>query len=250
MVIEPLKNQKESLVDQVQEYLLDLMRNGTYKRGEKLPTEIDLAIQLGVARGTLREALNKLELNGVIQRKHGIGTFITKECDVRLKSELEKHESVLDIADRSGIQTHFLDLSVQEIPASEDVAFSLRLDLGRPVTCVERIILADDNRVAFMRDITPIDVLSSADIDETFRGSVLDLIRRKQGLQVSRANAKIEAINADPILAKKLLVEPGWALLVIEELLFDKEERPIEFSYNYFVPSFFQFNVSRYYSVS
>ena len=90
MVIEPIRNPKENLVDQVQRRLLDLIRSGAYKRGEKLPTEVDLAAQLKIARGTLREALNELELRGVIQRKHGLGTFIAKKRDIRLQSELEK----------------------------------------------------------------------------------------------------------------------------------------------------------------
>jgi DNA-binding GntR family transcriptional regulator len=99
-----------------------------------------------------------------------------------------------------------------------------------------------------MKDITPSQVLSSADIDHTFQGSVLDLIRRKQGLKVSKAIAKIEAINADLTLAQKLEIEPGLAILVLEETLFDEDEKPMELSYNFFVPNFFQFMVSRYYN--
>lgn len=250
MSIAPIKNNKGSLVDQVEEYLLELMRSGVYRRGDKLPTEVELANQLGVARGTLREALNKLQLTGSIQRKHGLGTFIAQECDIRLQSELEKHESILDLADKSGVHTSYTDLIVSETPATDEVARTLRLETGAIVTSVERIILADGSRVAFMKDIIPIDILTPADINDSFRGSVLDLLRTKQGLQVSRAIARIEAINANLDLAKKLDIEPGKALLVLEETLFDKNDRPVEFSYNYFIPNFFQFNVSRYYNAS
>ena len=249
MVIEPIRNPKENLVDQVQRRLLDLIRSGAYKRGEKLPTEVDLAAQLKIARGTLREALNELELRGVIERKHGLGTFIAKKRDIRLQSELEKYESVIELADRAGIQIQFIDLIVQEMPAAQEIARILQLEPGTVVTYVERIILADGNRVAYMRDITPSNVLCAADIDDTFRGSVLDLIRRKRELQISKATAQIEAMNADPNMAKKMGIELGLALLVLEEVLFAENEQPVEYSYNCFVPNFFQFNVSRLFLV-
>lgn len=250
MSIAPIKSNKGSLVDQVEKYLLDLIRSGVYRRGEKVPTEVELANKLGVARGTLREALNKLQLAGVIERKHGLGTFIAKECDIRLQSELEKHESVLDLADKSGVHTSYTDLVVSEIPATEEIMRTLGLEPGAKVTSIERIILADGRRVAFMRDITPTDILTLADLNDGFRGSVLDLIRTKQKMQVSRAIARIEAINANLDLARKLDVELGKALIEIEETLFDKNGRPMEFSNNYFISNFFQFNVTRYYNAS
>jgi DNA-binding GntR family transcriptional regulator len=57
--------------------------------------------------------------------------------------------------------------------------------------------------------------------------------------------ADIVALDADAFLAEKLSIEPGQAVLVLEETLFDEEGTVMEFSYNYFVPDFFRFHVVR-----
>ena len=50
---------------------------GQYVRNDKLPTERDMADTYGVSRGTVREALTKLMENGLVEIKHGSGTYVT-----------------------------------------------------------------------------------------------------------------------------------------------------------------------------
>jgi GntR family transcriptional regulator len=96
-----------------------------------------------------------------------------------------------------------------------------------------------------MFDVAPADRLSTSDIGDSFNGSVLDLLRQKQALQVGQADADIIACNADEGLARKLGIEAGRAILMLEETLFDRAGTPIDFSRNYFVPEFFRFHVVR-----
>ena len=51
--------------------------DGSYENGERLPPERNLAQQFGVARGTLREGLRELENAGLVERRHGRGTYVT-----------------------------------------------------------------------------------------------------------------------------------------------------------------------------
>lgn len=51
--------------------------SGRYPRNSKLPREIELAAEIGVSRGALREAIRALELTGVLRTKHGSGTYVT-----------------------------------------------------------------------------------------------------------------------------------------------------------------------------
>jgi GntR family transcriptional regulator len=74
---------------------------------------------------------------------------------------------------------------------------------------------------------------------------VLDLLRNKADFRVAQAVADIIALNADRLLAEKLEIERGRAVLLLEELLYDEEGTPVEFSRNYFVPDFFRFHVVR-----
>lgn len=70
----PIKNIKvyEQVIDQIK----DMISDGTLKKGDKLPSERDLAEQLGVSRTSIREALRSLEIIGIIESRQGEGNFI------------------------------------------------------------------------------------------------------------------------------------------------------------------------------
>jgi GntR family transcriptional regulator len=110
---------------------------------------------------------------------------------------------------------------------------------------VRRIIAVDDVAVAYLIDAVPCSILSPDELNDTFQGSVLDLLRQKPDVRVAQAAANIVAVNADPLLANKLAVKAGCALLLLEETLYDAQGNPFEFSRNYFLPDFFSFRVVR-----
>jgi GntR family transcriptional regulator len=243
--VQPLKTNKLSLSTRTQQYLLGLIENGTYEPGEQLPSQSDLAAQLGISRPTLREALLNLEQDGVIVRKHGVGTFVAPGLYRRLESGLERLESVLELAARQGATPQFTQLEVKVRPARGDIAEKLQLSPGTPVTDVRRVIVVDGKPVAYMVDVVPSALLSPDEIDDRFNGSVLDLFRQEPETAPAEAVADIIALNADDLLVDKLQVKPGHAVLLLEEVLFDAENRPIEFSQNYFCPDCFRFHVVR-----
>ncbi len=72
-----IKTTNSSLHYQAQLYLRDLIENGTYLPGQKFPSEGEFAGELGISRPTLREALHNLQAEGMIVRKHGVGTFVS-----------------------------------------------------------------------------------------------------------------------------------------------------------------------------
>jgi GntR family transcriptional regulator len=242
-VLQPLKTSRLSV--QTEEYLLSVIEHGTFQPGEQLPSENELAAQLGISRPTLREALLNLEQAGVVVRKHGVGTFVAPAYGHRLESGLERLESILELAGRQGMQLKHAALQVQEVPADAELCDRLQVSPGTPLTKVQRVIVVDGTPVAYMEDLVPSSILSLDAIDENFNGSVLDSLRQRQDLQVAQAVAEIVTLNADTLLAKKLAIEPGRAVLMLEEVLFDAEGSAVECSRNYFVPDFFRFHVVR-----
>jgi len=243
--VQPLKANRVSLATQAQQYLLGLIEGGTYQPGEQLPSETGLASQLGISRPTLREALQNLEQEGVVVRRHGVGTFVAPGYAGRLESGLERLESILELAARQGMQLRYDDLQVQSMPADPVLCDRLQVLPGTPLTCVRRVIVSDGRPVAYMVDQVPASVLSPAAVDDTFTGSVLDLLRQNQDLQIRRAVADIVALNADASLAERLAIEPGQAVLLLEEVVFDAEGGELDCSRNYFVPEFFRFHLVR-----
>jgi GntR family transcriptional repressor for pyruvate dehydrogenase complex len=70
------KIQRAKAWEQVASQLQELIVTGYWKKGERLPGEIELAKQFGVSRSTLREALRALSSNGLVQIRHGEGSFV------------------------------------------------------------------------------------------------------------------------------------------------------------------------------
>ncbi len=238
-----LKPDRRSLPAQTYEQLRALIQQGRWEPGSQLPPENALATQLGISRATLREALRLLEEEGLIVRRHGVGTFVTPHP--RLESGLERLESVLSLATRLGMQAHYQNLSVQTVEADRTIAEQLQVEKGTPLTLVSRTILVDGRPVAYLEDFVPTRWLSADDFGDAFTGSVLDALRQHPSLRVQEARADIIAICASRPLAHCLQVRPGDALLLLEETLFDASGVPLDFSRNYFVPDRFRFYVVR-----
>ena len=61
------------------DYIKDQIKEGNLKPGKRILSEEDLSLKLGVSRNTLRLAFNILEQEGLIERRHGSGTYIKKK---------------------------------------------------------------------------------------------------------------------------------------------------------------------------
>ncbi|MGI6557475.1 MAG: FadR/GntR family transcriptional regulator [Limnochordia bacterium] len=88
----------ESVVEHIKEQII----NGKLKPGDRLPSEQRLSELLGVSRGTLREAIKKLQLMGVVAVRQGEGTFVTKVSPGEMMRTLSPmllmdHTSILEL---------------------------------------------------------------------------------------------------------------------------------------------------------
>ena len=243
--VQPIRPNRVPLSTQTQQYLRELIERGMYMPGEQLPSEKELSVQLGISRSTLREALLNLEQEGIVIRRHGVGTFVAPGYEHRLESGLERLESILELASRQGFQVRIEGLEVRQITADAGMGERLQVPPGTELTSVRRAILVDETPVAYMADFSLSSILSPADVDDTFNGSVLDLLRDKQLAEIAQVVAHIVAVTADRSLSERLKVKRGQALLLLEETVFTDGGEIVEFSRNYFVPDHFQFHVVR-----
>jgi GntR family transcriptional repressor for pyruvate dehydrogenase complex len=86
---EPMKVLKQQKVsDQVYDQLLTQIKNNTWSEGEKLPSENELRVQLGVSRISVREAFQKLTALGIVETRHGEGSFVRKVTSDNYKDML------------------------------------------------------------------------------------------------------------------------------------------------------------------
>jgi GntR family transcriptional regulator len=212
--------------------------------GTFLPSEPELAQQLGVSRSTLREAMRLYEARGLVIRRRGVGTFIAKPPQV-IETGLEVLSSIETLAAQIGVALESTELAVVVRPAGTEDGQQLGVPATSRVTELSRVILADGRPVGYLVDCLPQDVLQPDDIGTDFSGSVLALLIRRGDLHLNRSRAEITAIPAEPDIAEALHIHPGDVLLYLEARLYNDSDRVIDHSRSYFLPGTFRFHIVR-----
>lgn len=200
----------ERLSDKIVNQIINMMREGSLKAGDKLPNEALLSEQFGVSRGILREALTQLQSQGYIRRKPKDGTYIQDNIQGMLMNEsvneLLKKATYSDLLDfREALELKMVERVIER--ASDEEIEELFDVLG--VAGNEEIQhnmdhyfhykLAQASRnIFFMNFIdTYYDLIS-----EIANKSNRDQVRRNQIAEEHRAIAKAIA-NRDKLVAKQ-----------------------------------------------
>src|SRR3712207_674909 len=104
---------RQSLVDETEAALRNWLARGAHRPGDRLPPELELAGMLGVSRGTLRTALDRLEEAGEITRHQGSGTYVGHAMrPVAFHEGLEVLRPYSELADRRGVVLAVRDLEI------------------------------------------------------------------------------------------------------------------------------------------
>ncbi len=210
----------------------------------RLPPEPELARQLGVSRSTLREAMRVFEGQGLIRRRQGSGTFVTSNVPV-IESNIDVLESIEAMAQRSGQPYSVRDLVVQNISADAQQAALFHLPQGAALTRVERVIYIQERPISYLVDLLPANVLRPDDLDQSFGGSVLELLWKRDDLALSHSQAEISAVGATPEVARSLQIQRNDVLLLFQESLYTQDNRLVDCAWSYFLPGFFKFRVTQ-----
>lgn len=86
--------EKTNLADDLADRIAEMIRTGTYAPGDRLPAIMEMARSFGVGHPTVREALKKLEIIGIVNIKHGSGVYVGTGSDKLLVSNPVKGANV------------------------------------------------------------------------------------------------------------------------------------------------------------
>ena len=114
---------RQTLGQQVATQLAAMVTSGKWRTGERLPPEMELCKILHIGRSTLREALKSLAFVGLVQMRHGEGTFVAQGTDHLLDRILAKGHRIGGFSAPGGIFTK------ERLLALEGV----HLDAGTPL---------------------------------------------------------------------------------------------------------------------
>lgn len=216
----------------IRESLRDKIRAEELTYGEKLPSEEELAAQFGVSRMTVRQGIADLIEEGLLYRRHGVGTFVSFPHIERDHSRLT---NFFESSNNKGIHARATVLCLEVIPAKPKVAKALYLQEGDPVIRIRTLRFADEVPVTVHDAHIPHHLFAPI-LEEEFNSleaQHLWSIFEEHGYRVKSAEQKLEAREADEELAKLMEIEEGAPILYKERTVFAEDGTPVEFTYCY-----------------
>ena len=246
MAIRKLRGDSRPLYAQTVDVLYALIQDGTFHTGAPLPSAEVLAGQLGVSRSTLREAISYLEMDGLLTRRQGVGTYVAATPDGQVRGGLERLRSFRELAKMAGRRVvEDLDRQVHRIPAGECERHALRLEPGAELVRVQVVEAIEGCRMAYLDSVVLPDLVDLEDLNAS-EGSLLDyLAARGTDVPLAYTRSSLYAIDADDVLATHLQVAAGRSLLHLAETLYTEKGQPVAMSLNYFITDGFSFTITR-----
>ena len=242
---------RPSLVDGAELALRNWLAPGRYRQGDRLPPEHEVAAMLGVSRGTLRSALQRLEESGEIVRRQGSGTFVGRMAvPTAFGERLERLEPYSSVAARRGLRLSVRDLRIEHRAVGAEVCEALGLEPSTPTTSVWRTLVADGSPVAVMYDVVHPDIgLPERDGLRAAleQGQMVLDVLIDVGVPVTYARTRVmpAMLTARERAGKLLGVRQTTAGLELEELIFAGRDDRVAYSRDLFAPGGIEVMVMR-----
>ncbi|MEV6026135.1 GntR family transcriptional regulator [Streptomyces sp. NPDC052036] len=190
--------------------------------GGLLPTERDLSERYDVARETVRQALRDLLLEGRLRRQ-GRGTVV---AGPKLEQPLSL-ASYTEGVRRQGRTPGRSLITLDRFPCNDVLAAESGLTRGEAVWHMERLLLADDERVGLESTYVAVARVPRLDTDFDPDSSFYGFLQA-QGITFGDADERIETVLATPREALLIGTPPALPMLLIHRVSRDTEGRPLE----------------------
>ncbi len=214
---------------QIRESLRAEITRGELKRGEQLPSENELAAKYNVSRMTIRQSIEDLVDEGLLYRRHGVGTFVAFP---RLQRDHTRLTSFFDKAESEGVKVQVRLLALELIPAAPKVAEALDIPVGSQVIRVKTLRYADGEPITVHDAHVPHKLFPRL-VDENLEAQHLWTVFEKNGYRVRRAIQRLEAREASEEVAHLMNIKEGAPVLFKERTVYADDGTPIEFTYCY-----------------
>jgi DNA-binding GntR family transcriptional regulator len=243
-MLKSAKLERKTLTEIAQQELRQAIAGGTFRPGSQLPTEAELCEMLGVSRTVVREALRVLEEDGLVARRHGVGTFVR---DHPILKNLNLNFGTTEMIESAGMKPGNSHLALRSEAADEENADQLRVPLGTPLITVERVRTADGRPVVYSLDALPESVFKRAELDPQIflTQSLYVILQTSLGQVIEYGIARLLPRTAPAYVAEKLQLPANSLTMYIAQTDYLPGDVPLVYSREYHLPDAFDFMVWR-----
>ena len=188
---------------------------GSYKAGDRLPGEVEIAARFGVNRHTVRHALAELARRGLVRATRGSGTYVEP---TRLTYPIRSRTRFSEIVGSAGRDPGGRLIGHGIEAATPEIARKLGLKAGESVVRLEILRSADGLPISSTTSWLP--AAHAGDAARVFRArrSITATLAYFWIKDYRRQSTRITAGAADALDAERLQISPGRAILIVESV--------------------------------
>ena len=215
----------------IAESLRDRIRSGDLPPGARLDNQRQLAKSFGVTLMTLRQALDVLERDNLITRRHGLGTFVSAPAIDYDILQLRRLAGDL-VAQGEDVVTRLLATAMA---SDARAATALGLTPRVALFVLERLRVVDGRPMSLQRSFLPGKLGEEVARADLARTSLKEALEFKLGIVVARARETVSAVRLGRREARELDCPAGTAAFESERISFDAAGAPVVFD-RVFIP--------------
>ena len=218
---------------QLEEILKSNIRDGIWGAGDRIPSENEMSRIYGVSRMTVRSVILRLVQAGLLYRVQGKGTFVSSS---KITGRPLSFMGIQEQLDQKGYKNTTKTVYTRIIDADRKLADILQVEKNAKIVVIARIRFVEESPFSFHISYLPEklypDILSKE--SEFENRQLCDILKEDYGTVQKNIMETMEIVWADKEKAKLMQVQEGYALLHLEETVYGKMDRVIEYSNVYF----------------
>ena len=226
------------------EKIISYIKKNKLGVGDRLPTENELSKILGISRLTLREAINALKNDGLINSVQGRGTFVSSNIE-NIANTLNNNLGISEMIIASGYKPGVSHFEKKLVKADKNVAGKIQVPEGTDLLVLKRIRTADDKPVVYSMDyfVPRLSAQFLGIIDENV--SIYDFLESKCGMSIGTGMAEILPVSAEKWLAEMLEIKEGEPVLMIKQVVSDVQGELLIYAEEYLRADSFKLLINR-----
>lgn len=212
---------------QVKEDIIEKIEQNEYKLDTALPSEQKLMEEYKVSRTTIRQAVDLLVSEGCLERRRGLGTFVTNP-KVNMW-ELEELRNFKDEVERQGLHSKTTLMTIEIIKNNEELHAIFKEEY-QEFYRLERLRYVNDKPSIFVTTYIPVVFVPNLHEQDLSQNSLFDILGSIYHIDIGYALKKLKAINASKADASLLGIKENKAIQLVNTVTYDQQNNPIEYS--------------------
>lgn len=212
-----------------------------WKIGDRIPSERELSTDFGVSRMTLRQAIQTLVDEGILERRVGSGTFVANQ---KVQKKMSGVTGFTDLMLAQGKQPSSKTISYHTMEPSLSEMEKLNITQDQSVLRMERIRYGDEVPICFEVATVPENIVDGLEKSEV-TSSLYRTLEQKKDLQIGKAQQTVSAMLASERIAEYLKIKRGDAILRLRQITYLQDGRPFEYVRTQYVGDRFEFYLEK-----